>query len=64
MYPDFDIMNNLVYSAEKSDVILTMIDGRVLYKNGEYTSIDIEKIGYEVNKIVKEVVNEVQNNGR
>lgn len=61
LYPDFDILNNIVYSAEKSDVVLTMVDGEVLYKNGEFTSIDIEKTGFEVNRIVKEVVQEVQN---
>lgn len=63
MYPDFSTMNNLVYSAEKSNVVMTMVDGKVLYKNGEFTTIDIEKIGYEVSKTVKDVVNEVQNNG-
>lgn len=61
LYPDFDILNNIVYSAEKSDVVLTMVDGEVLYKNGEFTTIDIEKIGFEVNRIVKEVVSEVKN---
>lgn len=61
LYPDFDILNNIVYSAEKSDVALTMVDGEVLYKNGEFTTIDIEKIGFEVNRIVKEVVGEVKN---
>lgn len=61
LYPDFDILNNIVYSAEKSDVVLTMVDGEILYKNGEFTTIDIEKIGSEVNRIVKEVVREVQN---
>lgn len=61
LYPDFDILNNIVYSAEKSDVVLTMVDGEVLYKNGEFSTIDIEKIGFEVNRTVKEVVREVQN---
>lgn len=59
MYPDFDTLGNIVYSAEKSDVVLTMVDGNVLYKNGEFTTIDIEKVGFEANRIVKEVVNEV-----
>lgn len=61
MYPSFDVVNNIVYSAEKSDVVLTMVDGRVLYKNGEFMTVDIERIGYEVNRIVGEVVSEVQN---
>ncbi|MBQ8768004.1 MAG: amidohydrolase family protein [Clostridia bacterium] len=59
MYPDFDILNNIVYSANKSNVVLTMVDGEILYKNGEFTTIDVEKMGYEVSRLVREVVNEV-----
>ena len=59
MYPDFDIINNIVYSAEKSDVILTMVDGEILYENGEFMTIDVEKIGRECNRIVNEVAGEV-----
>ncbi len=59
MYPDFDILNNLIYSANKSNVVLTMVDGEVLYKNGEFTTIDVEKMGYEVSRLVREVVSEV-----
>lgn len=61
MYPDFDVLNNIVYSAEKSDVVLTMVDGKILYKNGEFTTIDVEKIGSEVSRLVREVEKEVQN---
>lgn len=60
MYPDFDVLNNLVYSANKSDVVLTMVDGKVLYKNGEFTTIDVEKMGAEVSRLVREVEKEVQ----
>ncbi len=59
LYPDFDVINNIVYSAEKSDVILTMVDGEVLYENGEFKTVDVEKIGSECNKIVNEVVREI-----
>lgn len=59
MYPDYDVINNIVYSAEKSDVVLTMVDGEVLYENGEFMTIDVEKIGRECNKIVGEVTREV-----
>lgn len=34
----------LAYSAEASDVCLTMVDGRVLYENGEFTTLDVEKL--------------------
>lgn len=60
MYPDFDVLNNLVYSANKGDVVLTMVDGNVLYKNGEFTTIDVEKMGAEVSRLVREVEKEVQ----
>lgn len=60
MYPDFDVLNNLVYSANKGDVVLTMVDGNVLYKNGEFTTIDVEKVGAEVSRLVREVEKEVQ----
>lgn len=61
MYPDFDILSNIVYSGSKSDVVLTMVEGEVLYKDKEFTTIDVEKMGYEVSKLVREVVKEVQN---
>lgn len=43
MYPTTDIACNLVYAAQGSDVKFTMVDGKVLYKDGEYLTIDIEK---------------------
>lgn len=43
MYPAFDILNLLVYSAQGSDVVMTMVDGSILYDNGIYTCIDYEK---------------------
>lgn len=42
--PVHDMLNTLVYSANGSDVVMTISDGRVLYENGEFTTIDIEKV--------------------
>ncbi len=42
-----DILALICYSAQASDVTMTMADGRILYENGEYTTLDIEKIRYE-----------------
>lgn len=50
MNPVSDMRSNLVYSAEGSDVVLTMVDGKVLYKDGEYKTIDIERALYEAQK--------------
>lgn len=43
MHPMHDVATNLVYSASGSDVLLTMCDGKVVYRNGEYLTVDVEK---------------------
>lgn len=43
MQPIHSVVNNLVYAADGKDVILTMVDGNVLYKDGEYLTIDVEQ---------------------
>ena len=48
--PCYDILNNLVYAAQGGDVTLTMVDGRILYRDGEFTSLDYEKVVFEVEK--------------
>ena len=47
MYPVHDLMNNLVYSASGTDVKLTMSDGKVVFENGEYLTLDIERTIFE-----------------
>ena len=53
MTPCLDIPALLVYSAQTSDVCLTMCDGQILYENGEYKTIDAEKTYYNVKKTVE-----------
>jgi len=36
MQPKNDIVKNIVYAGGKQNVILTMVNGRILYENGEY----------------------------
>ena len=40
MCPCNDLESNLVYSAQGSDVALTMVNGKVLYRDGEYITLD------------------------
>lgn len=47
LYPDYDTLANVVFSAQSSDVFMTVCDGDVLYKNGEYKYLDKEKIQAE-----------------
>lgn len=50
MHPVHNQINNIVYSASGSDVILTMVDGKVLYRDGRYLTIDLEKVKFEAEK--------------
>ena len=56
MYPVHNMINNLVYSASGSDIVLTMVDGKVLYRNGEYSTIDIEKAVFESGKATEQIL--------
>jgi len=54
MQPLNNIEKNVVYSGSKQNVILTMIAGRVLYENGEFSvGDDPERIYAEANRIIR-----------
>lgn len=53
MFPAIDIPNLLVYSAQASDVNMTMVDGNILYDHGEFTTIDVEKAKFEMKNEVE-----------
>lgn len=59
MCPIHDIKANLVFSATASDVVLTMADGEVLYKDGDFLTIDIEKVKAENIKAVNRILGEL-----
>ena len=56
MLPEHSMVNNLVYSAQGSDVVLTMVDGKVLYKDGDYPAFDIEKIKAEAREHTNQIL--------
>ncbi len=47
-YPHHDPVNNILYTAQGTDVCLTVIGGKTVYRNGEYQSLDIEKVKAEI----------------
>ena len=49
--PSYDDCAMLCYSADRSDVLFTMVDGRILYRNGEYTLIDEERLKREAQEV-------------
>lgn len=52
MRPIIDEKALITYSAQSSDVYMTMVDGKILYENGEYKTLDKEKIYYDIEKAV------------
>lgn len=51
MQPINNISKNLVYSGSKDNIKMTMINGKILYNNGEFVGIDEEKIYYNAQTI-------------
>lgn len=57
--PVHDMRANLVYSAHGGDVVLTMSDGKILYKDGEFMTIDLEKVRYTVDIVTENILGEL-----
>jgi 5-methylthioadenosine/S-adenosylhomocysteine deaminase len=56
MQPTHNLVNNLVYAAQGTDVVLTMVDGAVLYRDGLYLTIDIERAIAETQQVADTIV--------
>ncbi len=59
LQPSLDLFATLVYSAQASDVCMTMVDGKVLYENGEYFTIDAEKTKFDFNQSTKRLLKDL-----
>ena len=55
LIPAFDYPAMIAYSVQDSDVCMTMVDGRILYENGEYKTLDAERIQAESREALKEL---------
>ncbi|GHV06134.1 5-methylthioadenosine/S-adenosylhomocysteine deaminase [Clostridia bacterium] len=51
-YPRHDERALAVYAARGGDVCLTMARGRILYRDGEWLTIDIERVRHKLNTVV------------
>ena len=59
MKPVHSMTDNLVYSADGGDVEMTICDGKILYNNGEFTTLDIEKVEFETERSRKRILSEL-----
>lgn len=56
MQPEHNLVKNLVYSGSKENVKLTMVNGKILYEDGQFhVGEDAEDIYERANRIVKEL---------
>ena len=59
LHPCHDMVGNVVFAAQGSDVCLTMVDGRVLYRDGEYTTIDLERAIRNAETSARRIISEL-----
>lgn len=59
MHPVHNLIHNLVYSCSGKSVLLTMADGKVLFENGEFLTIDIEKTIFEAEQATENILREL-----
>lgn len=59
MHPVHDLLNNLLYSSSGSEVVMTMVDGKVLYEDGEFKTLDVEKAKVEVENAKNKILSQL-----
>ncbi len=57
--PMTDPLVNVVYAGHGADVCLTMCDGRVVYRDGSWPLVDVERAKAEVASRTKRIMNEL-----
>lgn len=50
--PSYDLESTVAYSADESNVLMTLSDGNILYDRGTYTTIDEELMKYNAKKVI------------
>ena len=48
LMPCHNVLNGLVWSAKGGDVAMTMVRGQILYQNGRFPTIDLQKVVEEL----------------
>ncbi len=59
MQPVTDMATNVVYSESGEDVVLTMVDGKVVYRDGEWPGIDVERAIAETRRYRDDIVERI-----
>ena len=60
MKPDHNQLYNLVYAATGGEVLLTMVDGRILYREGTWPTLDMDEIRKQVTASCRRIRKELE----
>lgn len=58
-HPSGDAASHVVYAGHGADVVLTMVDGRVLYRDGSWPTLDVEEAKARVEAAKARIVSEL-----
>ena len=56
LVPASDILALVTYSAQSSDIDMTMVNGKILYEKGQFLTIDSEKAKADANESIKHLI--------
>ncbi|MDD2427040.1 MAG: amidohydrolase [Eubacteriales bacterium] len=62
MQPVYEPTDNLFTTAQSSDVALNMVNGKVLYRDGSWPTLDLEQIIWQARRIRDEKLELIQHN--
>lgn len=55
MQPVHNIPKNLVYAGSKDNVKMTVVNGKILYENGEFTTVDAKEVYARAEKLAQDI---------
>ncbi|MBE6889592.1 MAG: amidohydrolase [Ruminococcaceae bacterium] len=55
MQPLHNIAKNLVYAGSKQNICMTVVNGKVLYENGKFLTVDANEVYERANKLAREI---------
>ena len=53
------MLNNLLWAACGTDIVMTVSDGRVVYRDGEWPTIDVEKAKAEAERVKNRILSQM-----
>ncbi len=54
-FPSYDVISHLIYCATPANVKATYVEGRCLYEDGKFLTLDLKKLKSDARLIVKNI---------